>query len=189
MHSDSDIPRIEPTEIIAGVTNKWTREDLTSHYPATAWTLTYYFVGPTLFTKAATADGSNFDVTLSATETSVLLPGRYTLYGRVAHTSNGELYEVYKADLVVIEDPASIVAAKDQRSWARITRDNLRAAIQGSSDSFILNYSVGGAGRTIGKMTAEDRIKWLQFFEAKVVQEEQKASGKSRDILIQFSKR
>jgi len=184
MHSSTDIPEVEPTEITQGLTCKWTRTDLTDHYPATTWTLTYYFVGPTQFNKAATADGSYFDVTLSATETTALLPGRYTLYGRVS--ASGELYEIYKADLVVIEDPTQIEAGEDQRSWARICRDNLRAAIQGSSDSFIVNYSIGGAGRTIGKMSAEERIKWLDYFEAKVLREEKGTTRKN--IYVRFNR-
>lgn len=186
-----DIPLEEPTEITQGLTAKWTREDLVSDYPATTWTLTYYFVGPTAWSKAASADGSNFDVTISATETAALLPGRYKLYGRVS--AAGELYEVYNADLVVNEDPAAMEMGQEQRSWARICRDNLRAAVQGSSDSFILNYSIGGAGRTIGKMSADERIKWLDYFEAKVLREEQAAlaaAGKptGRNILVRFTR-
>lgn len=180
-----DIPTSEPIEIIAGLTYKWRREDLHSDYPAATWTLTYYFVGKTTTSFVATADGNDFEITLSATDTGGLLPDRYTLFGRVS--AAGELYEVYKADLVVCPDPTGIVAGTDQRSWARITRDNLRAAIQGSSDSLIVNYSVGGAGRTIGKMSAEERIKWLNFFEEKVMREEQLAGIKPNRVLIRFA--
>lgn len=186
-----DVPLIEPTEIVAGLTYKWRREDLVSDYPASTWTLTYYFVGPTLNSFTATADGNDFAVTLSASETLGLLPGRYTLFARVSDGT--ELYEVYKADVVVTEDPTNVVAGTDQRSWARITRDNLRAAILGSSDSLILNYSIGGAGRTIGKMSAEERLLLLDYFEAKVLREEEQAAidagrGNPRRIQVRFTR-
>lgn len=185
MHTSADIPEVEPTQILAGSTVKWTR-DLSDHYAADdGWSLNYNFVGKTPLVIAATADGSEFAVTLSATDSNTLIPGWYTLYGRVSKA--GEVFDVFKGNVEVLDNPDSIPAERDQRSWARITRDNLRLAVQGSSDSFILNYSVAGAGRTIGKMTAEDRIKWLQHFEALVLAEEQAAGLKGRKILVRFT--
>jgi hypothetical protein len=185
-----DIPTSEPTEIIQGLTCKWTRTDLHTDYPASDWTLTYYFVGPTAWNKAATADGDDYDVTLSAAETTALLPGRYKLYGRVSYS--GELYEIYRADCIVIEDPAAVEMGEDQRSWARRCLEKVETALEGSTDSLILNYSIGGAGRTIGKMSVGERIKWRDYFAAKVQQEEQQAladAGKAtgRKILIRFN--
>ena len=64
------IPTTEPTELRVGDTWQWKREDLSSDYPATSWTLTYYFRNATAyFNVVATADGVHFEVTVAKATT------------------------------------------------------------------------------------------------------------------------
>ena len=73
------IPTSEPDSLRIGDTWQWRREDLFD-YPASAWTLIYYFRNATShFDVTASADGSYFAVTV-AKATTAALAAKYPLY-------------------------------------------------------------------------------------------------------------
>ena len=106
----------EPTELRAGDTWTWTREDLASDYPATGWTLTYYFRNSAAyFTVVATADGNFFDVAVAKATTAGYTAGDYAWVAVV--TSATERFEVDRGNLKLLPD-YSASAALDYRTFA-----------------------------------------------------------------------
>ena len=83
--------------IVAGDSGQFTFAS--SDYPATAWTLNYLLAGPSNLTIAGVATGSNFLVSLTAAQSTVLLPGMYSWAVRVyqgvkAYTVDSGVVEV-----------------------------------------------------------------------------------------------
>jgi hypothetical protein len=110
------IPTTEPTELRVGDTWQWKREDLSSDYPATSWTLTYYFRNATAyFNVVATADGVHFEVTVAKATTAGYTAGDYAWVAVV--TSATERFEVDRGNLTLLPD-YSASAALDYRTFA-----------------------------------------------------------------------
>lgn len=190
MHSSSDIPKVEPTELVCGTTVKWTK-DLSNHYPADeGWTLTYYFRGPTRFDKAATGDGRNFAITLSATDTSDqgatpnFAAGRYTLVGRVSKSS--EVFQVYSGILDVERDPNFIAAGEDLRTQAKRILDAHLEAYEAGAGRRERAYSFSAVGRSFTYHSFEELQQAIDYWRAQVA-EEDNATGKGKNILIRFN--
>lgn len=184
-----DIPTIEPLEITAGDTVKWTR-DLSADYPANdGWTLTYYITGPVALTKAASASGTQFAVTLTSGDTQPLSAGHYKLQGYV--TKSGERYSVYSAHLKVHVDPSQLQSGADVRSHARKCLDAIKAVIERRATRDDLNYQINGTGLTVGKIPHAELLKFLQFYQSEVLREEQadklkRGEGAGNMILVRF---
>ena len=76
MHAATDIPLEEPTEVVAGNTITWRREDLTDHDPADEWSLAYHAFGlKGKFDISASADGEDFAITVSASASAAFQEG------------------------------------------------------------------------------------------------------------------
>jgi hypothetical protein len=120
------IPTSEPTELRAGDTWAWRREDL-SDYPASAgWTLTYYFRNAThKFDVAATSDGDAFAVAVAKANTGKT-PGWYDWLAVV--TSTTERFEVATGRTQVLYNLAAD-AVYDGRTFARTLLDYVEAAL------------------------------------------------------------
>lgn len=121
------VPTTEPNSLRAGDTWQWTRENL-SDYPATTWTLTYYFRNATShFNVVATADGSTFAVSVAMATTADRVPGWYDW---TAFVSDGtERYQVGAGRLEVLPDLANAVPY-DGRTFARRMLDYIEAALE-----------------------------------------------------------
>ena len=140
-----DTPTNEPSELRAGLTWAWRREDLASDYPATTWTLKYWCkkTGSTgaNFSITATADGSNFAVSVSASTTATYTAGDYTWVAVV--TSGTEAYEVDRGTFTLL--PRYDQAANlDDRSHARTVLDAIEAVIEGRAAKDQQEYAIGG---------------------------------------------
>lgn len=120
------IPTTEPSQLRAGDTWAWRREDL-GDYPASAWTLTYYFRSKTAyFDVTATADGDAFSLTVAKATTASKGPGNYDWIAVV--TSATERHEVDRGRVEVLPD-YSEAAALDTRSFARKMLDAIEDAL------------------------------------------------------------
>lgn len=119
----ADIPEIEPVEIIAGDTVRWTKS-LPDYKASDSWALSYVVVGrlgrPGVI--AATTSGDGFAVTIAAATTAVWAAGDYTIRGYV--TKSGEQFTVYEGRLTVKENLAASSGIYDDRSDAQIAYDN-----------------------------------------------------------------
>ena len=112
----TSIATSEPDELRVGDTWQWTREDLASDYPATSWTLTYYFRNAThYFDVTASADGNFFDVTVAKATTATKVAGDYSWVAVV--TSATERFEVDRGAITLLPD-YSAAAVLDGRSFA-----------------------------------------------------------------------
>ena len=126
------VPTTEPIALRAGDTWQWRREDL-SDYPASVWTLTYYFRNAaSYFNVIAAADGDSFAVSVTAAVTAAYTPGAYDWYALV--TDGTERYQVDTGRAEISTD-ISAAAAYDGRTWARRMLDSVEAALEGRATS------------------------------------------------------
>lgn len=180
----AEVPTIEPLEIRAGDTVQWTRA--ISDYPATTWTLTYHLKGPKNLSFSATADGSDFAVTISAATTAPLPAGDYWLFGRV--TDGTSVVTVYEGSVKVTPDIAGSEDGYDGRSHNRKCRDMLRGMMEGVAPHPEVAYTLFG-DRSVTLMPVADRLKLLAYYEQQVANEEQAeraARGERTGIYIRF---
>lgn len=178
---------------ICGDTVKWSRNDLTSHYPADLWTLTYYFRGPTSYDVTATADGRKFSITIPSTDTGAseeptakFKVGRYQLLGRVSKISEPTtIYSVYSGFVDACADPVAIAAPADMRSKNKRILDALNALMERASTRPEKSYSLSAVGRSFVFHTLDEIQKQIDKYEELVEMEEN--SGKQRNVFIKFT--
>lgn len=153
----ADIPTTEPTEIQAGDTTKWRREDLTSDYPASqSWVLNYNFVGQAgRFAVAATADGDKFAITILAATSAAYVAG---IYQWVAKVSKGtESYTVDSGTCKVLTDLSAKTTAFDGRTHVKKVLDAIEAVVEGRATKDQESYSI--AGRQLSRTPIADLLK------------------------------
>lgn len=120
------IPTTEPLALRCGDTWQWRREDL-SDYPASAWTLKYYFRNAThYFDVTATADVDNFAVSVAKATTAGYTAGDYDWLAVVESAT--QRFEVDKGRLDVLPNLAT-AAAYDARTFARTMLDAVESAL------------------------------------------------------------
>src|SRR5690554_1873719 len=116
----TDIATNEPLELRAGLTWQWRREDLAADYPASAWTLTYYFKktgsSGANFSIAAAADGDDFEVDEAPGDTDDRTAGDYTWVALV--TDGTDTFEVDRGRLKLLAR-YDAAANLDDRTHAR----------------------------------------------------------------------
>jgi len=119
-------PTKEPTSVRAGDTWAWRREDL-SDYPASVWTLTYYFRNADYhFDVAATADVDAFAISVPAATTAPYPAGTFDWMAVVTYGT--DRYQIGSGVLRVLPD-LSVAANYDARSFARQMLDAVEAAL------------------------------------------------------------
>jgi len=130
------IPTTEPIELRAGDTWQWRREDLTD-YPASAWTLKYYFRNAAAkFDVTASADGDHYAVTVAKATSAGKAVGNYDWIA-VAESAT-ERFEVDRG-IVKITPNLATDAVYDARSFARKMLDAIEAALLGEAAANQLN--------------------------------------------------
>ena len=148
-----------PLTLTAG--DRWTWTDSLSDYPATLWTLTYYFRGPsTLAAAVGAASGTDHVLTVAATTTGALKPGVYDWQAQavlIADTTRKETVDT--GQLTVAANLAN--AAVDHRSFWQQVKETLEPVILGKASSDIL--SGGIAGRSWSKMTPKELVEWYDL--------------------------
>lgn len=169
----TDIATNEPFELRAGVRWQWRREDLAADFPATTWTLTYWFkkTGATgaNFSIVATADGSAFAVDVAAATTAGYTAGDYT-WAAIA-TAGSDVQEVDSGRLKVL--PKYNAAANlDDRSQARQVLEAIEAVILGRASKDQEEYTIGQ--RSLKRTPLEDLMKLRDKYRAEVYAEDLK---------------
>ena len=182
------IPTTEPTSLRAGDTWAWTRS--LADYPASAWTLTYYFRNATAhFDVVATADGDDFAVAVAKATTAALVPGDYDWTAFVASVT--ERHQVGMGRAAVLPDITNAYP-HDGRSFARRMLDAIEAALEsraGTDQLDLVNATLDS--RSIQRDKA-GLITLRSQFKAEVAREEHGAAianglgGKNR-LLVRFS--
>ena len=105
----------EPEKLTSGVTWKWKKT--LSDYPASEWTLTYYFrkSGATATSFSASADGDTHLVTVTAATTAGYAAGVYDIIGVVVKSA--EKYVVFDGILEVLTNPATASVRDSIETW------------------------------------------------------------------------
>lgn len=171
------LPTTEPTEFRAGDTIQWVKS-LADYSAAEGWTLKYYLVASQRkITITATASGSDFAVTISATDSATLSAGPASLVGVV--TSDSETHTIGPQLTVTIlpnfASDADVQAGFDGRTHARKMLDALESAQLSDNNSRIVSYTIFGE-RSVTLMNAEEWQKQHSYWRNIVVQEERQAA-------------
>lgn len=166
----TDIATNEPNELRAGLTWQWRREDLASDYPASTWTLKYWFKkddGSANFSLTASADGDDFAVSETAASTATRTAGDYTWVAVV--TAGSEAFEVDRGTLKVL--PRYDAAANlDDRTHAKVVLDAIEAVIENRATKDQEEYSI--AGRSLKRTPIAELLKLRQLYRNEVAGEQ-----------------
>lgn len=190
----TEIPITEPTELRAGDTWKWRREDLAS-YPADSWTLKYRFKNASIgFEIEASADGVNHAIEVSAATTAAHNAGVYDWAAWVE--SGAEQYTIASGRLTVLANlrAGAAAAGLDLRSDARKYLDALKAALLARDPTLAAyTFQTGGGSRTKQFSTlAEVRVEYEKV-QAEVAREDAaeavaKGLGNPRRMFVRFGR-
>jgi hypothetical protein len=178
-----DTPEQVPSSLIAGDLWLWTRD--LSDYPASTWTLTYYFENKDkAFSIAGTPVGATHSFSIAAATTAAYPAGRY-LY-RVRAVNGSTIYTIEEGWVEVAPDPAA-AGTRDTRTWARRVLEALEATIEGKASQDQLSMSING--RAISRLSPEELLTWRDSMRAEVRAEESAlASGRGRTIRARFGR-
>lgn len=167
----AEIPRNEPPEARAGLTWQWRREDLAADYPASTWTLTYYFkkTGSTgaNFSIAASADGDNHAVNVAAATTAAYTAGDYTWAAIV--TAGSEVYEIDRGRLKLLAK-YNAAANVDDRSHARKTLEAIEAVLESRATKDQEEYTIGT--RSLKRTPLKELIEFRDYYRGQVAMED-----------------
>ena len=157
-----------PLSLTAG--DRWTWTDSLSDYPATLWTLTYYFRGPTSLAAAVgVASGTDHVVTVAAATTAALKPGVYDWQARANLILTVTTIATVAIGRLTVA-PNLAAAAVDYRSFNVRVTEALQATIENRATTDQLSMSI--AGRSLSRMSwdellgAYDRFKVLAASES-----------------------
>ena len=158
-----------PPKFRAGDTTKWTVNY--SDYPASTWSLIYYFKRPSEPTVEvrATASGDDFAVTISAQDSTQFKPGRWQWHARAEKQSEGAIV-AQSGSVDVLPDP-SAMDIKD--SFAVKALALVEASLAG--DLVTAQESISIAGVDITKMGISERFDLRDRLKAEVSRERTRA--------------
>ena len=151
-----------PLTLTAG--DRWAWTDSLSDHPATLWTLTYYFRGPsTLAGAVGSPSGSDHVVTVAAATTADLKSGAYDWQARVALIATPTTVETLAVGrLTVAANLAN--PAVDHRSFNIRVTEALQATIEGRASTDQLAMSI--AGRSLSRMSWDELLGAYDRFKA-----------------------
>jgi hypothetical protein len=130
-----------PARLNAGDTIRW--EAALPDYPASSWTLAYYFDGPAKFTVEAVAAGDSHLVTIPAAASSGYAAGQYRWTARASNGA-GETVTVCTGAARIAPDPAVTTA-----SAAQLAYEAALAAYRALATKKVTTASANGKSFTI----------------------------------------
>lgn len=168
------IPLREPTELRAGLTWQWRREDLTD-YPAPTWVLKYWFkrtgAAGAQFSITAAADGTAHAVDQAATVSQTYVAGSYT-WAAIA-TSGADAVEVAKGRTEILPR-YDTTAAVDDRSHARKVLESIEAVLERRATRDQEEYVIGS--RSLKRTPMADLLKLRDSYAQAVAAEDAQAN-------------
>lgn len=172
-----------PESFAAGTTVSYRKSF--SDYPASEWTFTLYLAGASILTIEAVADGDDFVVTISASETEQgFEAGLYKWAERVSNDSD-EVYEVASGRVIIKPNLAQSKEGGDQE-WVEVAIVALKSHIQGRLPKGMESYQI--AGRAVSKIPIKDAMILLSQLETRLAQLKKTAGvGITRKILTRFT--
>lgn len=175
------VPTTEPVSLRAGDTWAWRREDL-SDYPASDWTLTYYFRNSTShFDVIASADSDAYAVSIAKATTAAYAPGWFDWIAFVSDAD--ERYQIGSGRMHVLPDLAT-AKPFDARTFARRMLDYIEAALESraSSDQLdLINAQLESRSITRDKA---GMLTLRSMFKSEVSREEQVRTGQYKTRIV-----
>jgi len=157
------IPATEPTEIRAGDTILWTRDDLTADYPAPTWTLKYYLVSPTKQEViTATAYGTAFSVNVPKATSAAYVAGTYTMTAIVSTATYA--YTIKTSTITILPNLSVATAGLDTRTHAKTMLDAIESTLQGKATDKQLDLLSKTIGDKNIQRNPELLIKWRDVY-------------------------
>lgn len=185
------VPTTEPMELRAGLTWAWRREGLTD-YPASAWTLKYWFkrmgLPPANFSIVCTADGDTHVAGVTATISAAYGAGNYTWVALATQGSNA--YEIGRG-LTKLLPRYDQVGNLDDRTHARRVLEAIEAVIEGRATLDQQEYTIGN--RNLKRMPIADLLVLRDRYRTEVANQDaaERAAaglGDSRNTFIRFNR-
>jgi len=175
-----------PSSLQVGDTWEW--EDTLGDYDADlGWTLTYYFQldADNAFSVAAAGVGTVHTTTVSSETSAAKTAGRWLWTARVANDdSTAEVVTLDSGYVTLKPDPS---VARDIRSWARRSYDELTSIIEGRAAREASSLAV--QGRQVAYMSWPEIEQAHAFLKAQIRVEEQGSNGGlGRDIRVRYGR-
>ena len=166
-----------PLSLTAG--DRWAWTDSLADRPATLWTLTYYFRGPTTLAAAvATPSGADHAVVVAAATTVALKPGVYDWQARAALIATPTT--IVTVDVGRVTVAANLAnTAVDNRSFNVRVTEALQATIENRATTDQLSMSI--AGRSLSRMSWDELLKAYDRF--KVLAAAEMGSAPTRSFI------
>jgi hypothetical protein len=176
------VPESEPAELNAGATWTWRRSDL-SDYPASTWTLSYYFKNASAaFSITASADGEAHLVDVLPVVTGANAAGRYDWR---AYVTDGT--DVHLVDTGVVEVIADFqnATAYDGRSLPRRMLDAVNAILEDRATTDQIDL----VSSAIGDRSSTRDVAYLLEYRSKLEAEVKRVEGTGglKNINVRFN--
>lgn len=173
---------IVPETLIVGDSWSWTATF--ADYPASTWSLTFYFQnGSKSFSVATSASGDDFAATKIASDTAALEPGRYRWRARVASGADA----ITVADGWTELDPDPAIGTSDLRSDARKMLDAVDAFLIGNASTAQASMQLNG--RSIARWSLAELVQWRDRLRQEVrIEEQGDTAGMGRNIKVRFGR-
>jgi hypothetical protein len=179
-----DVATTEPTRFAAGSTVRWLRAD--TDFPAPTWVLKYALLPRSGETGrvdiVATAQGTSHLAHLTATQTTNIAPGEYTLIGFVE--SGEDRYKISQFDVIVEANPLS-TPSLDSRSFAERAILALEESLMGCLRAEWASMSIGG--KTLSRMSLPEKLAARDRFKAEIARIKAGSRSGIKTIPIIFS--
>lgn len=169
----------EPSRITQGERVEWTR--YFSDYSPTLYTAKWIFRGPsTGFTVNGTADGIGFEAVIPAATTATMTVGKWQWWAYVTEIADAlNVINVDTGYFDIVQGAPSGTGPFETRTANEIALAALDAAINGATSADVLEYEIStpAGSRRIKKMLVSERIKWRNWYQARVNAERRAANG------------
>ena len=117
----------EPTQIQSGDTIKWS-ESFSDYSASSGWALTYYIRGNANLNVSGVANGTGFDITITAAQSATLSSGIYSFVGKVS--KDDEVFTVTSGAFDVLPNLAEVEAGYEARTHAQIALEKIEQCIE-----------------------------------------------------------
>lgn len=163
--ASASLPIVEPKTVVVGRFVAWRKLSLVDPIMSSL----AYKVGTQTINGIPSSDGYwRFEMT--SVVTAAMTATANAPWSLVAiRESDGEEMELARGVWDVV------AADADRRTHAEITLEKIEAVIEGRADDDVSNYTI--AGRSVGKMSPDELIRWREHYQAEVARERAAMSG------------
>lgn len=191
LFDSANYPKREPDSLQAGDLWAWTRTDLITDYPSSAYSLSYVArkeITGERIAISATGASTGYTVSVSSATTAAYPAGRYHWVAYITRTSDSARIEVDQGVFEV--EPNRETSSDDPRSFAQIALDNIETYLKDPSNIAAASYSI--AGRSLSRWNRADLLRERETLKGEVVRERRaeqiaKGLGTNANIRVRFT--